>query len=616
MYFLIALLLGLLGSSLIFFADSRRVSGGEKAGAFGIFTVIYTLFGWAVIYFGMPTTAYPLFGWYSGLLLVFWTISAIVAGMMSDDWSHAGWFPILLVFILIGTSISSSSMFGSERYATLVGDIDGKTQKHWSQEVQPLDPTHIRLVPKELAMSLARTALSQDGNTLGSQFPLSESYCTLQKITTDYWYLIPLDYSGYKVWTNANFVPGYVKISATDPYQKPILVTGKKMKYTPNACFGDNLERRLYEKYYNKVLMDYSFEEDDAGNVFWVITVAKPTIAYSGLVVEGIIIFNPETGDEEFMSQKDVDSNQKYKWIDRIVPREIIEQNINYWGDLKDGWWNSAWTHLNLLEAETPTMNYSEDGRCVFVTPITSSSNNDQAMTGLMYTDARTGKSMYYTLSGGATEEAVVQAVNSAVGYKNWHGSEQIVYENVYGKLSALVPIMSANGNYQGLAIVENENKRVAIGVNPAETLVEYQKILMNSGGQISTETTKNVLEFTGKVKRIGWEISSTGKQYYLLTEKASHSFMVSSALQSELSLTKEGDDVYIRYIDSHQASVPSMEFKNLTLSLKASKNEQLVQAQMKEKKELGQTKADVKDFKEEVKSMSDDDVKKLIKKK
>jgi hypothetical protein len=295
------------------------------------------------------------------------------------------------------------------------------------------------------------------------------------------------------------------------------------------------------------------------------------------------------------------------------MPADVAKSYVDYWGELKDGWWNSAWTHLNLLEAETPTMNYSAEGHCIFVLPVTSKSNQDQAMTGLMYCDSRTGKFTYYTTSGGATEEAIAQAVNSQLSFKNWHASAQMVYENVYGKLAALVPVLGENGNYQGLAIVENENKRVAFGISPQEAIVEFQKIIMNAGGQISTETIRDAVDYKGKLVRLGWDISSSGKQYYLYFNGFKNAFMVSSESQSELALTREGDSVQIRFINSEQMAVPTLSFKNMTLKLIASENEKSVTRQMNQREEKKQTELDVKDFKEEVKKMSDEDLKKLM---
>lgn len=608
--FLLALGFAISGAAPVFFAETGR---GDKGITFVILTAIYTILGWWIFYGALFSFAWPLVGGYGFILFIWWVITAIVAGAMSNEITHATWFPVAYVVILLVTCFFGSGLMRSDDYASLIGDIQDKTQKHWSQDIQPLDPTHIRLVPEEQAISLAKTTLSQDGATLGSQFPLDIDHITLQKIKSDYWYLIPLDYKGWAIWTNANYVPAYVKISATDPYAKPILVTGKKMKYTPGAWYFDNMERCLFLKYKGKVLTDYSFEEDENGQEFWIITVCKPTITFWGPIVEGVIIFNPETGEDQFVSKTDLVSNKQYAWIDRMMPKELVESYVDSWGNYKDGWWNQFWSHINLLKSETPTMNYSSNGDCVFVTPVTSSSDRDQAMTGMMYTDARTGIFTYYATSGGATENAIIEAVNSTVRYKMWHANKQIVYENIYGKLSALVPVMGENGNYQGLAIVENENKRVAFGVSPQEALSEFQRMIMNSGGQITTENSKDIQEYVGKIKRIGCENSSTGIQYYIYLPGFKNAFIVSSKIQSELALTKEGDEVYIKYINTKQAAVPSISFKNRTLDLQASENEKDVNAQIDGRNAVNQVNADVKDFKESVKEMSNDQIQKIM---
>lgn len=612
MFLLLGLLIGVLGASIILLCDNEW---SNKIIAFGICAVLYFLISWVILWGFLPSTAWPWGGWYIGLLIIWWIISAIVASSMNDDdFSHVTWFPVGALLLVIITAMSGAPIFGnSDKYSTLIGTIDEKTQQHWNQEIQPLDQTKIRLVPKELALSLARTVLSKDGATLGSQFPLDTQLITLQKINNDYWYLIPLDFKAWRIWTKVKTVPGYVKVNAVDPYAKPILISDKKMRYTPGAFFSTNLERRLYKEFHDKLLEDYSFEEDDNGNIFWVITVCKPAFRYKGKVVEGVVIYNPENGDHKFVAKKEIEENPEYAWVDRVMPADIAQSYVDYWGGLKDGWWNRTWSHVNLLEAETPTMNYSAEGHCIFVLPVTSTNKQDQTMTGLMYCDSRTGNFIYYTLSGGATEEAIAQAVNSQYGFKNWHASEQMVYENVYGKLAALVPVLGANGNYQGLAIVENENKKVAFGVNPQEAVVEFQKAIMNAGGQISTETIRDAVDYKGKVVRLGWDISSSGKQYYLYFNGFKNAFMISSESQSELALTREGDSVHIKFINSNQMAVPTLSFKNLTLKLVASENEKSVINQTNQRQKKNQTELDVKDFKEEVKNMSNEDLKKLM---
>ena len=107
----------------------------------------------------------------------------------------------------------------------------------------------------------------------------------------------------------------------------------------------------------------------------------------------------------------------------------------------------------------------------------------------------------------------------------------------------------------------------------------------MSAGGQITTENTKELNEFKGKVDRIGWDISTNGKQYYIYFKEFSNSFIVNSNIQSELALTKEGDEVLIKYINSKQSCVPTISFKNITLNLIVSENQKSVIKQMENEK-------------------------------
>jgi len=107
------------------------------------------------------------------------------------------WIPIVaLVIIIITSNMRVPEYLMAGRLFSVNRENRRENPKAWSQEIQPLDQNKIRLVPPELALSLAKTALSKDGATLGSQFPLSEDLITLQKIKDDYWYFNSIGFQG------------------------------------------------------------------------------------------------------------------------------------------------------------------------------------------------------------------------------------------------------------------------------------------------------------------------------------------------------------------------------------------------------------------------------------
>lgn len=125
----------------------------------------------------------------------------------------------ILLFLVLILGIISWSVWGNNayKYANLVNIPDTNNTVKWEKDQQPIDPTNTRVVTYELALSLARTSLSDStGSTLGSKYELDEEHITLQKIDSGYFYLIPIDYSGFFRWLNTDFVYNYIKVSATN----------------------------------------------------------------------------------------------------------------------------------------------------------------------------------------------------------------------------------------------------------------------------------------------------------------------------------------------------------------------------------------------------------------
>ena len=605
MIFLIALIAGFVGALPILFSKSE-----SKVSTFVISGVFFVLLGWLFFYAGMPSLAYPLGGWIGAWLFILFIASTVIT--FEDDELNVPSILIALgtILIIIGFSVFNSAFFRANDYANLIGNISDKTEKHWTQDTKQIDPTNIRLVPPNYALSMAKTVVKD-----GSQYQLSHNHITLQKIDgkngLEYVYLIPLDFTGFLVWANTNYVPGYVKVSATDPYAVPKLYNNLEMKYTPGAYFSDNLERILYNKYPNKILTDYSFESDDNGNIFYVVTVCHPSIGYNGTVVDGVIIVDPQTGKDNGI----IPIGSVPSWVDRVIPEDIAIEYINLWGLYKNGWGNSWIGKKGLKKSENVSLNYSSDNKCVYAIPVTSTNNSDHSMLSIMYMDTRTGAVTNYTLTdNGGTEDAIIGAVNAKVSYKNMHASGQVVYENVYGTLSALVPVLGQKDNYEGLAIVETANKRVAFGETPVKALAAYQKILMERTGQIATDNTIELNKITEVIYRMGWEFSGTDKAYYLMFKNNPHSFQINSDIASELSLTKEGDLVEIKYIDSKENTIPTTYFHNLTLSIKSTPAQDVVIDKQIKTQENRKNRLDVNDLRNKVNDMSDEDVLKLIK--
>lgn len=601
MYALLALLVAGLGVLPYLFC--KRFTGAV------IQVSISFLLFWGLFYIAVPSLVYPFGGLIGGSVFLLWIIASIAVTLAYDDHYGIWLFPIIGFVVYIISFIVGSGIFNASQYAAMLN----AEKRVWTQDVQPKNEKHMRMVATANAVYKATMAISQAG-AIGSQFQLSVDHTTLQVINKELWFVIPLDYNGFSVWWSVGQCPGYVMIHGEDPHRKPIvkiLDEGKGFKYMPGAYFGDNLERYLRNNgYLKKGLTDETLEIDESGKAWWVVTAYKPTIIWSGEKTLGVVIIDPVTGDLQFH-----ESGKIPAWVDRCDPKWLVQKYADWWGKYSGGWINSWWGKKGLLEPETPNLIYSEDGQPEWVTGITSRTSADASVVGLVYTNSRTGKSVYYEVAGGATDTAILDAVakNSRVKYLSLHGTTPQLY-NVYGTMASVVPLLNEQNAYQGCAIVNiNDVQRIAVGSDQYEALREYQKLISHMGQQVVLDKERKLEKVSGIIERRSAEPSATGQNYYIKLAGIPKVFFGGSELSpAKLPVIKEGDRVQIEFYASDQDLVPMKTFDNLSIVLKGSPAQKEVQERALAGKEGERKTEESRTIREGLKRLSDDQQKEL----
>ena len=556
---------------------------------FSVAAIAYFILSLVVYYIAMPSLDYTLGGGVALFCFILALLTVIIlrrtlnTGFTYTTAAPNGLILVSGVFVLF----SGCGACNTGKYSALVGDMgtQGKTLKYWTQQNQEISPAHIRIVPQEHAIAIGKTALNQHsdekGNIVGSQFEVAEDFATLQKVKNDLVYVIPLDYRSWGTYNGTKGVPGFVIVNAEDQHSTPNYVNGFAMKYTPASYFGTNLERYLYTNgYANKVLTDYSFEIDDSLKPYWVVTVCHHTIGmFSGLVVDGVVIVNPETGGLNFYEK-----DKTPAWVDRVIPVNIVHDNIASWGSYLNGYWNQTiiGAGSNLRKPESTVLNYGSDGTCWYVTPLTSNNANDNTMTDLVYTNSRTGVSHRYAVSG-STEEAIAATVDATVKFQNLHAAA-IVYENVANRLTALVPILAEDHSIRGLALVDVMTKSLSWDADPTSALMKYQNSLGALGAAIGTDIAVVEKTYIGKLDRINESFTSTGSIYYLYFKNNPHIFTVPQTYHKVL-ITSPGDSIEIKYMDSEADIISVNYFDNYNIAVQLSKNQKDVQQRTEQRR-------------------------------
>src|SRR3989344_2331474 len=151
--------------------ERRWVLAGIVAG-FG--TVLLWVWYWATL----PSMVWPLVGMYGFSIFILWVLAAVIVSLAREDVAHVPiLFPAgaLVVYLLVG--LSGCPVFRASDYAAMLGEVETSV---WTQDVQPKDAKHVRLVPPELAAWSADKQLGEAKGAIGSQFNVAKDYSMIQ----------------------------------------------------------------------------------------------------------------------------------------------------------------------------------------------------------------------------------------------------------------------------------------------------------------------------------------------------------------------------------------------------------------------------------------------------
>ena len=228
---------------------------------------------------------------------------------------------VLLIYMTVVPIFTTWSLFHWKDYRAFIGTVEEGTDL--SQHIAPISIEKIRVVDQRLANILGDKVLGAQA-ALGSQVTLGTF--NIQKVNNELYWVAPLLHSGFWKWNrNKKGTTGYVMVNATNERDVKLVqqADGKeiRIRYQPEAYFGDYLKRHLwFDGYFNKGLTDYTFEIDENGKPYWVITYFKKSIGFGGEETKGVVVVDTETGESNAYSIADAPA-----WIDRIQPNDLVE---------------------------------------------------------------------------------------------------------------------------------------------------------------------------------------------------------------------------------------------------------------------------------------------------
>jgi hypothetical protein len=484
----------------------------------------------------------------------------VVKGQKSLVFGIALLTAVISFLYLVVMNIASMELFRAEDYRKLLGEV--KEGKSFTEDVAPVASDKIRIVDQDVAYRLGDKVIGEEP-ALGSQVDIGEF--RIQKVKDQLYWIAPLEHSGFFKWFgNKGGTHGYIMVSATNERDVKLVrqVNGKpvKIRYQMGAWFNDYLPRHLYfNGFANVGMVDYTFEIDDEGNPFWVVTLFKHDIGFSGNNAYAIAVVNASTGEIKKYTEKDAPS-----WVDRIQPETFIERQIEYWGEYVHGFWNFS-NRDKLSHTEGMSLVYGHDNRSYWYTGITSV-GGDESTIGFMLVDTRTKEATLYRQPG-ATESAAMQSAMGKVQEKGYQSSFPIMY-NIAGIPTYVMSLKDQAGLIKMIAMVSVQDYSiVGVGDDLKETLRKYKEAFGKNGNTSIVHSKDKMLKLSGKVSRISMDISGGNTYYYLMLEGMQDKIFVStSSLSKWVPLTQEGDSINIQYDEIKNNEIEILEFVNSSL--------------------------------------------------
>lgn len=452
---------------------------------------------------------------------------------------------IALAVIIIG-GIFSSTFFNAKKYAAVIN----VTESDFATDMpQTSSVTNIALMDTASAKVLGNRTLGSLSDVV-SQYELNTEYTqinfqrTPQKVAT-------LEYAGFFKWlgNRSKGIPGYVMVDPVNNSAK-YMEFSTPMKYAASGYFNDSLIRKIRFSYPTKIFSekDISFEVDDEGNPWYIVSCYKPYVGLFGAMdINEVIMFNPCDGSSTLYKLEDVPA-----WVDIVFDGTLACEKYDWQGLYSGGFWNSIIGNVG-CKLTTDDFGYIVIEDDVWYFTGVTSVNSDKSNIGFIISNARTGEYKFYPVIG-AEEYSAMSAAQGEVQEKGYIASFPSLI-NVSGNATYIMVLKDDAGLVKLYALVNVENYGiVATGNSQSEAISEYRKLLFKNGllssDEPDTGNDKKELETTVIAENIRI-VDMNGTPVVYITANDGNVYKGDLEKDESLILIKNGDSITLVYTET-----------------------------------------------------------------
>ena len=441
-----------------------------------------------------------------------------------------------LAVIVVGLVISSS-VFNARSYA---GIIDVKEYDFADDMPESNEITNIALMDTDSATVLGNRMLGSLSDMV-SQYTVSDYYTQINYNRTPK-KVSNLEYDGFFKWIGnmERGIPGMVMVDPVKTSAEYVAFPSP-MYYADSAYFAKDLTRKLRFDYPTKIFDSISFEVDDEGNPYYIVSCSRPCVGLFGASdVNEVIIFDPTDGSSQIMSVGDTPA-----WIDVVYTGDLAVEKFNWHGILSGGFINSIIGNVGCKQATDDYGYIVIDDDVWYFTGVTSLVSNDKSNIGFLLSNARTGEYKFYPVIG-AEEHSAMAAAEGEVQEKGYVASFPSLV-SIAGQPTYIMVLKDAAGVVKLYALVNAENYSiVATGATQADAMSTYRKLLRQNDIEIGGSAL--TAEITVENVRIV-QVADTATVYLTATDGSVYKGYLES--DEALILVKAGDKLGVGYTES-----------------------------------------------------------------
>lgn len=397
---------------------------------------------------------------------------------------------------------------------------------------------------------------------LGSQFNIDPIYTLITRGDSIY-RVSPLEYQDFIKWfqNKDEGIPNYVQVNVTDPNDVQLVSVNPGIKYSPSAFFDKDLYRHVRFSYRTDIIRDFSFETDDEGHPYYVVSVVSPEIGwFGGLDTQAAIVVDAVSGDMTKYAIEEVPS-----WVDRVQPADLAWAQIDNWGYYVHGFINTLFGQKDMIQT-TDGYNYVSINHQTYVFSGLTSVGADRSIVGFSLINLKTKEAQFIRV-GGADE---ISAMNSAQGQVQdlGYASTFPVLLNIQGIPTYFISLKDEEGLIKLFAMVNVQDySLVGVADTVQGTLKAYTTLLSDKNLLITTPSENIWVDAI--IRDIKTELQNGNTVYFLRFEQDENVYKATSSLSLELIYSQAGDAVRYQVGDEATSVVDLIDFDNLNLSYK-----------------------------------------------